>query len=143
MAWVINIPACTSPGHKSWNASECFLKSGAATPHKIANKCRISGSLGTTEAADTEAAQTNICSLHALIPPPPVLHGNGTACGHWATKLMLNNEPAPFLAGILSQGFWPVCERAPSFASPRLISCRDSLIMMAWLRSASRPDCGP
>ena len=109
VAWVINVPGCTSPGHSSWKAQLCFLKAGGASkPQTMRNKCRISGlepKGGADDAAASGSAQ--MCTLHAQIPAPPIINDTSSSCGHFATKLMLNNAPAPFLAGILSQGFWP------------------------------------
>ena len=133
-AWVISVPGCKSPGHSSWPFAACFLKAGGQTPKSIKNPCRVSGRIGGPDAAPASlisAGDLDMCSLHATLPPPPIIHANGSSCGHWATKLMLNNKPAPFLAGvsaataslglgltaasdgrsllqqILSQGFWP------------------------------------
>ena len=112
VAWVINVPGCVSAGHSSWKAQECFLKAGGEKPQMIRNKCRISGLVakatdGTAAAAGSAAdveVSAEMCTLHALIPVPPIIKNTSSSCGHYATKLMLNNKPAPFLAGILSQG---------------------------------------
>lgn len=108
VAWVIAILGCQSHGHAAWNFSACFLKRGPYD-RVLHNKCRISGSAGASTAPSSTVrggGTPNLCYAHALLPPPPVLRAPGSSCGHWATKLMLNRQPAPFLAGILSQGFW-------------------------------------
>lgn len=96
-------------GHASWQQQECFLKAQGQQPHIIKNECRISGVVkkdAAVDDADATSSADNMCTLHALIPLPPIINDTGSSCGHFATKLMLNNKPAPFLAGILSQGFW-------------------------------------
>jgi hypothetical protein len=97
-------------GHTSWQHQECFLKGGAQQTRIIKNECRISGlvkhSVVNHDDAGVARSVDNMCTLHALIPVPPIIDDTGSSCGHFATKLMLNNKPAPFLAGILSQGFW-------------------------------------
>ena len=105
-AWVISVPGCKSPGHSSWPFAACFLKAGGQSPKSIKNPCRISGRIGGPDATQASlisaasAGDVDMCSLHATLPPPPIIHANGSSCGHWATKLMLNNKPAPFLAGV-------------------------------------------
>ena len=120
IAWVVNVPGCKSPGHSSWKYSECWLKAGGGSiPKTIKNKCRVSGIVskmndgGSSNGANTVALAAlredtpSMCTLHSLLPKSPIMRTNTSSCGYWATKLMLNNQPAPFASGILSQGFWP------------------------------------
>ena len=116
IAWVINVPGCKSPGHSSWKYSECWLKAGGdSIPKTVNNKCRVSGIVskindgGTSDGANTVFGEKSpsMCTLHSLLPKSPIVRSNTSSCGYWATKLMLNNQPAPFASGILSQGFWP------------------------------------
>ena len=53
----------------------------------------------------TWSSRNNSCVLHALLLPP-IAHKAHSWCGSWATKLQLNGKPI-FMAGVLSQGFWP------------------------------------
>ena len=53
----------------------------------------------------TWSSHNGSCVLHALLQPP-IEHAPRSWCGSWATKLLLNGKPI-FMAGVLSQGFWP------------------------------------
>lgn len=105
-AWSIDIPGCVFPGHETMNKSDCWLKSTAG--HLIRQTCRICGTRKQLPAPPAAAPPTAICTLHSMVPAVTTMpQANGASCGHWATKIMLNGKVAPFLAGILSQGFWP------------------------------------
>ena len=94
VAWVINVPGCKAPGHASWPNSLCFLKAGGgALPKPIHNKCRISGMVSASATAVAAAAaaaaaeeaeeeidsSSSMCTLHSLLPKPPIVHTNATA----------------------------------------------------------------
>ena len=46
------------------------------------------------------------CVLHRYLKPPIFEAMPKAWCGSWTTRLLLNGKPT-FLAGVLSQGFWP------------------------------------
>ena len=104
--WAIDIPGCASSHHKEYTDFECWLK--AEHTKRIENHCRISGVVRYEQGA----ASAGMCTLQSLIPGGSMTLKTNGSCGYWATKLMINNEPAPFLAGLLSQGFWPDGEYA-------------------------------
>ena len=131
-AWVIDIPNCVARGHSTFTDSLCFLK--GKNTQRMQNKCRVSGTVGGGVTVGSggiveDAAHGNragrvsngagkVCTLQSTIPKGPILQDAAATCGYWSTKLMLNNEPAPFLAGILSQGFWPDGEYTAGRKSP-------------------------
>jgi len=115
-AWVINLPECKFPGHATYNNSVCWLK--ASRGRLIKQACRVCGKRSNLAAREDQAAHTtrdaggaggrgngSSCTLHSMFPEGAVIQDETSTCGHWATKLMLNSKPAPFLAGILSQGY--------------------------------------
>lgn len=115
LAWVIDIPNCVAPGHATFRDSMCFLKGKHA--QRMPNKCRVSGILAISSNTamhdigksdgSNDGIIGDVCTLQSSIPEGPIVQDAASTCGYWSTKLMLNNKPAPFLAGILSQGFWP------------------------------------
>jgi len=125
-AWVIDIPKCVAPGHSTYTDSVCFLK--GKNTQRMLNKCRVSGTVSAVGSSDSsssvdsivvdpvhgnrsgrasDGSSSNVCTLQSTVPRGPIRQDATATCGYWSTKLMLNNKPAPFLAGILSQGFWP------------------------------------
>ena len=104
-AWVIDVPGCVAPGHTTFPNGSCWLKRDKGV-EKIKNACRISGIMIPKLLPQPQPQ----CTLHSVVPAAPILMlpgANNASCGYWATKMMLNNAPTPYLAGILSQGFWP------------------------------------